>query len=94
MWFNWEELNKPQAQTEKNLEWFPRMRAISLVSSEAEGEQNEMRSLQEKLDSTVSLVSLLSTQLAELKEQMTEQRKNKQRLGFLGPQSNPHIPSH
>ncbi|CAL9697413.1 unnamed protein product [Knipowitschia caucasica] len=83
-----------QMIAEKNLEWFPRMRAISLVSSEAEGEQNEMRSLQEKLDSTVSLVSLLSTQLAELKEQMTEQRKNKQRLGFLGPQSNPHIPSH
>ncbi|KAL7871156.1 hypothetical protein SRHO_G00086530 [Serrasalmus rhombeus] len=78
---------------EKNLDWFPRMRAMSLVSSEGESEQNEMRSLQEKLDTTVTLVSQLSAQLAELKEQMTEQRKNKQRMGFLGPpQANHHMP--
>ncbi|KAM8861047.1 inositol 1,4,5-trisphosphate-gated calcium channel ITPR2 [Synchiropus picturatus] len=70
---------------ERNLDWFPRMRAMSLVSSEGDSEQNEMRSLQEKLESTVSLVTQLSGQLAELKESMTEQRKNKQRLGFLGP---------
>ena len=55
---------------EKNLEWFPRMRAMSLVSSEGDNEQNEMRSLQEKLDSTVTLVSQLSSQLSELKEQV------------------------
>ncbi|XP_034541174.1 inositol 1,4,5-trisphosphate receptor type 2 isoform X3 [Notolabrus celidotus] len=84
-----------QMIAEKNLEWFPRMRAMSLVSSEGDNEQNEMRSLQEKLDSTVTLVAQLSGQLFELKEQMTEQRKNKQRLGFLGPpQSNHHIPTH
>uniref|UniRef100_A0A3Q3J9U7 Inositol 1,4,5-trisphosphate receptor n=1 Tax=Monopterus albus TaxID=43700 RepID=A0A3Q3J9U7_MONAL len=84
-----------QMIAEKNLEWFPRMRAMSLVSSEGDNEQNEMRCLQEKLDNTVSLVAQLSGQLAELKEQMTEQRKNKQRLGFLGPpQTNHHIPSH
>ncbi|XP_061085026.1 inositol 1,4,5-trisphosphate receptor type 2 [Conger conger] len=84
-----------QMVREKNLDWFPRMRAMSLVSSEGEGEQNEIRSLQDRLDSTLSLVSLLSTQLAELKEQMTEQRKNKQRLGFLGPpQVNHHISAH
>lgn len=78
---------------EKNLDWFPRMRAMSLVSSEGESEQNEIRSLQERLDTTVALVAQLSSQLAELKEQMTEQRKNKQRLGFLGPsQNNHHIP--
>ena len=46
------------------------MRAMSLVSSEADNEQNEMRSLQEKLASTVTLVSQLSGQLAELKEQV------------------------
>ncbi|KAG5830491.1 hypothetical protein ANANG_G00311190 [Anguilla anguilla] len=80
---------------EKNLDWFPRMRAMSLVSSEGDGEQNEIRSLQERLDGTLSLVSLLSAQLAELKEQMTEQRKNKQRMGFLGPpQVNHHISAH
>ncbi|XP_036962516.1 inositol 1,4,5-trisphosphate receptor type 2 isoform X1 [Acanthopagrus latus] len=84
-----------QMIAEKNLEWFPRMRAMSLVSSEGDNEQNEMRSLQEKLDSTVTLVSQLSSQLSELKEQMTEQRKNKQRLGFLGPpQPNHHIAAH
>ncbi|KAF5897541.1 inositol 1,4,5-trisphosphate receptor type 2 isoform X2, partial [Clarias magur] len=78
---------------EKNLDWFPRMRAMSLVSSEGESEQNEMRLLQEKLDTTVTLVAQLSAQLAELKEQMTEQRKNKQRMGFLGPtQANHHMP--
>lgn len=46
------------------------MRAMSLVSSEGDNEQNEMRSLQEKLDNTVTLVAQLSGQLAELKEQV------------------------
>uniref|UniRef100_A0A3Q2GCX6 Inositol 1,4,5-trisphosphate receptor n=1 Tax=Cyprinodon variegatus TaxID=28743 RepID=A0A3Q2GCX6_CYPVA len=84
-----------QMIAEKNLDWFPRMRAMSLVSNEGDNEQNEIRSLQEKLENTVTLVSQLSSQLYELKEQMTEQRKNKQRLGFLGPpQLNHHIPTH
>uniref|UniRef100_A0A8C1LWR3 Inositol 1,4,5-trisphosphate receptor n=1 Tax=Cyprinus carpio TaxID=7962 RepID=A0A8C1LWR3_CYPCA len=69
---------------EHNLDWFPRMRAMSLVSSDAEGEQNEIRNLQEKLESTMKLVTNLSCQLTELKEQMTEQRKQKQRIGLLG----------
>ncbi|CAB1422671.1 unnamed protein product [Pleuronectes platessa] len=67
-----------------NLDWFPRMRAMSLVSSDADGEQNEIRNLQEKLETTMKLVSNLSGQLTELKEQMTEQRKQKQRIGLLG----------
>ncbi|KAG8513818.1 Inositol 1,4,5-trisphosphate receptor type 2 [Galemys pyrenaicus] len=58
--------------TEKNLDWFPRMRAMSLVCNEGDSEQNEIRSLQEKLESTMSLVKQLSGQLAELKEQMLE----------------------
>ncbi|KAG6939316.1 inositol 1,4,5-trisphosphate receptor type 1 [Chelydra serpentina] len=69
---------------ERNLDWFPRMRAMSLVSSDSEGEQNELRNLQEKLDSTMKLVTNLSGQLSELKDQMTEQRKQKQRIGLLG----------
>ncbi|XP_072571400.1 inositol 1,4,5-trisphosphate-gated calcium channel ITPR1 isoform X5 [Paramormyrops kingsleyae] len=69
---------------EHNLDWFPRMRAMSLVSSDGDGEQNEIRNLQEKLESTMKLVSNLSGQLTELKEQMTEQRKQKQRIGLLG----------
>uniref|UniRef100_H0XR47 Inositol 1,4,5-trisphosphate receptor n=1 Tax=Otolemur garnettii TaxID=30611 RepID=H0XR47_OTOGA len=67
----------------KNLDWFPRMRAMSLVSNEGEGEQNEIRILQDKLNSTMKLVSHLTAQLNELKEQMTEQRKRRQRLGFV-----------
>uniref|UniRef100_A0A674JBD5 Inositol 1,4,5-trisphosphate receptor n=1 Tax=Terrapene triunguis TaxID=2587831 RepID=A0A674JBD5_9SAUR len=54
----------------KNLDWFPRMRAMSLVSNEGEGEQNELRSLQDKLNSTMKLVSHLTSQLNELKEQV------------------------
>ncbi|XP_017949173.1 inositol 1,4,5-trisphosphate receptor type 1 isoform X4 [Xenopus tropicalis] len=69
---------------ERNLDWFPRMRAMSLVSSDSEGEQNELRNLQEKLESTMRLVTNLSSQLSELKDQMTEQRKQKQRIGLLG----------
>ncbi|KAJ8361136.1 hypothetical protein SKAU_G00176610 [Synaphobranchus kaupii] len=69
---------------EHNLDWFPRMRAMSLVSMDGEGEQNEIRNLQDKLESTMKLVSNLSGQLTELKEQMTEQRKQKQRIGLLG----------
>jgi len=72
---------------EHDLEWFPRMRAMSLAMDEGESEQNEMRSLQEKLESTTRLVFTLSQQLSELKEQMTEQRKQKQRIGLLGPHS-------
>uniref|UniRef100_A0A8C6RDC5 Inositol 1,4,5-trisphosphate receptor n=1 Tax=Nannospalax galili TaxID=1026970 RepID=A0A8C6RDC5_NANGA len=71
----------------KNLDWFPRMRAMSLVSNEGEGEQNEIRILQEKLGSTMKLVSHLTAQLNELKEQMTEQRKRRQRLGFVDVQN-------
>lgn len=55
---------------EKNLDWFPRMRAMSLVSNEGDSEQNEIRNLHERLESTMSLVKQLSSQLAELKEQV------------------------
>uniref|UniRef100_A0A8D0EFR4 Inositol 1,4,5-trisphosphate receptor n=1 Tax=Salvator merianae TaxID=96440 RepID=A0A8D0EFR4_SALMN len=71
----------------KNLDWFPRMRAMSLVSNEGEGEQNEIRCLQDKLNSTMKLVSHLTSQLNELKEQMTAQRKRRQRMGFVDVQN-------
>lgn len=44
---------------------------MSLVSNEGDGEQNEIRSLQERLESTMNLVKQLSGQLAELKEQVS-----------------------
>lgn len=56
---------------ERNLDWFPRMRAMSLISTEdSESEQNEMRQLNEKLDQTNKLITLLSQQLMELREQV------------------------
>uniref|UniRef100_A0A670XWA4 Inositol 1,4,5-trisphosphate receptor n=1 Tax=Pseudonaja textilis TaxID=8673 RepID=A0A670XWA4_PSETE len=67
---------------ERNLDWFPRMRAMSLVSSDSEGEQNELRNLQEKLDSTMKLVSNLSSQLTELKDQRIWRRMS-QNLGLV-----------
>uniref|UniRef100_A0A8C0EPP2 Inositol 1,4,5-trisphosphate receptor n=1 Tax=Bubo bubo TaxID=30461 RepID=A0A8C0EPP2_BUBBB len=60
-----------QMIVEKNLDWFPRMRAMSLVSNEGDSEQNEIRNLQERLETTMSLVKQLSSQLAELKEQVS-----------------------
>lgn len=53
---------------------------MSLVSSDAEGEQNEIRSLQEKLESTMRLVANLSGQLTELKEQVENDVTVKQAL--------------
>ncbi|KAL5260489.1 hypothetical protein ACHWQZ_G010582 [Mnemiopsis leidyi] len=68
----------------KKLDWFPRMRAMSLCSDEAENDQNEFRDLKVTLESTRSHVESLSKQLQELKDQMTQQRKQKQRTSLLG----------
>ncbi|XP_019760467.2 inositol 1,4,5-trisphosphate receptor [Dendroctonus ponderosae] len=70
-----------------NLDWFPRLRAMSLAAVEGDGEQIELRSLQSVLENTQSLVKNLSHQLMELKEQMAEQRKQKHRLGLLSSAS-------
>lgn len=42
---------------------------MSLVVTDGDGEQNEMRMLQDKLASTMKVVTTLTTQLTELKEQ-------------------------
>ncbi|KAL0272305.1 UNVERIFIED_CONTAM: hypothetical protein PYX00_005334 [Menopon gallinae] len=70
-----------------NLDWFPRLRAMSLAVHESEGEQMELKSLQTQLEATQNLISYLSQQLTELKDQMTEQRKHKQRIGLLNSTS-------
>ncbi|XP_037540503.1 inositol 1,4,5-trisphosphate receptor type 3 [Nematolebias whitei] len=70
-----------------NLDWFPRMQAMSLVVTDGDGEQNEMRMLQDKLANTMNVVMTLTAQLNELKEQMTEQRKRRQRMGFVDVQA-------
>uniref|UniRef100_A0ABD2XM03 Inositol 1,4,5-trisphosphate receptor n=1 Tax=Trichogramma kaykai TaxID=54128 RepID=A0ABD2XM03_9HYME len=68
---------------DRNLDWFPRLRAKSLAADEGEGEQVELRSLAGQLEMTQQLVKALSNQLTELRDQMTEQRKQKQRAGLL-----------
>ena len=65
------------------MEWFPRLRAISLAVEEVEGEQNEWRTLHDELEATQELVKTLSNQLSDLCDQMAEQRKQKQRIGLL-----------
>ncbi|KAJ8936452.1 hypothetical protein NQ314_012314 [Rhamnusium bicolor] len=70
-----------------NLEWFPRLRAISLAAVEKEGEQIELKGLHAQLLNTQVLVTTLSQQLMELKDQMAEQRKNKKRIGLLSSAS-------
>lgn len=70
-----------------NLDWFPRLRAMSLAAVEGDGEQIEFRSFQAQLESTQILVTNLSQQLMELKDQMAEQRKQKQRIGLLNSAS-------
>jgi len=68
---------------EKNLDWFPYQRCMSLSVEDTENEQNEIRRLQGQLEDTNTLVRTLSMQLAELRDQMMEQRKHKQKYGFL-----------
>ena len=57
----------------KNLDWFPRLRAISLAAAEQDSEdaeQSEKRSLLSQLEITQTMVSNLSRQLMDLKEQV------------------------
>lgn len=56
------------------LDWFPRLRAISLAAVEVSEEQIELRSLQAQLETTQLIVTRLSEQLMELKDHMTAQR--------------------
>ena len=55
---------------DRNLDWFPRLRAKSLAADEGEGEQVELRSLQSQLETTQHLVKCLSQQLTELRDQV------------------------
>lgn len=53
-----------------NLDWFPRMRAMSLTTEQAGESQEEGRALQELLASTLLHVETLSNQLDDLKKQV------------------------
>lgn len=57
---------------DRNLDWFPRLRAMSLAADDGEGEQNEFRTLQSQLEVTQKLIATLSQQLFELKDQVLQ----------------------
>lgn len=63
----------------KNLEFFPRMRAMSLDTFNKVDEDNEMNYMKERLEATNNLVLSLSKQIEELKESIVEFRKNDNR---------------
>ncbi|CAH0731501.1 unnamed protein product, partial [Brenthis ino] len=71
-----------------NLDWFPRLRALSLVGGgEGEGGELELRNLQAQLERAQAAVRALTDLLTDLRDQMTEQRKQKQRIGLLNSTS-------
>lgn len=53
---------------------------MSLVVTDGDGEQNEMRMLQDKLEMSMKVVITLTAQLNELKEQVWTQKRGR---GFL-----------
>ena len=55
---------------------------FTAVLEKEEGEQNEWRTLHNQLEGAQALIKTLSSQLSELRDQMTEQRKQKQRIGL------------
>uniref|UniRef100_W4VS92 Inositol 1,4,5-trisphosphate receptor n=1 Tax=Corethrella appendiculata TaxID=1370023 RepID=W4VS92_9DIPT len=67
------------------LDWFPRLRAMSLAAVDGDGEQIELRSLKNLLESNHIAVRELTLQIMELENKMTEQRKQRQRHALLNP---------
>ncbi|XP_065090606.1 inositol 1,4,5-trisphosphate receptor isoform X1 [Ochlerotatus camptorhynchus] len=66
-------------------DWFPRLRAMSLAAVDGDGEQIELRSLKNLLETNHIAVRELTTQIMELENKMTEQRKQRQRHALLNP---------
>ena len=63
---------------ERNLDWFPRMRALSLdteinesMNDDSHGNSDDVKMLQSSLEMTQQLVMTLSQQLTELREQVS-----------------------
>lgn len=68
---------------ERNLDWFPRMRAMSLAADDAETEQNEMRAMQLQLDQTQKLLLQVTQQLSDVKEQVCNATLANLSLAFI-----------
>ncbi|KAI1296916.1 Inositol 1,4,5-trisphosphate receptor type 1 [Halotydeus destructor] len=72
---------------DRNNDWFPRMRTMSLdINDNTEDENNEIKSLQVSLEGAMRLVSQLSQQIVELRDQLGEERRMVRR-GILSSSS-------
>ncbi|RNA42187.1 inositol 1-4-5-trisphosphate receptor isoform X1 [Brachionus plicatilis] len=71
-----------QCIKDKSLEWFPRMRAMSLDKLDRSDEENEINFLKNKLEETNSMMSSLNKQLEEIKESLRDKRKPNEDLSF------------
>ena len=60
----------PFVVQKRDVEWFPRMQAMSLLTEEMEGEQNEIALLRSQLTETNDLVKVLSAQLGDLRQRV------------------------
>jgi hypothetical protein len=72
--------DKLQSGKTSTLDWFPRLRAMSLTLEEdTSGEQHDIRALHGLLQDTLAEVKTLSTQLNTLRQQMNQQRNRRER---------------
>lgn len=69
------------------LDWFPRMQAMSLKAVDEAEENSDVRTLCQQLEHTTTLVAQLSKQLQDLQDQVTEQRRKQQRLNIINPRT-------
>lgn len=59
-----------------DLDWFPRLRCLSLSQEDGETEQNDLRMLRDQLKHTNTLVEQLSDQLKDLKAKVHSSLEN------------------
>ncbi|XP_055338282.1 inositol 1,4,5-trisphosphate receptor type 1-like [Paramacrobiotus metropolitanus] len=66
----------------KKLDWFPRLRTISLNADIHESEMND-RLTSDQLKHVMDAIAILSSQLQDLKRQMSQQKNRRERLKYL-----------
>lgn len=71
----------------RNLEWFPRMRAISLDTSGKEEEENELCFLRKSLELSNNSVTNLGKQVEDLKDLIMSKWKKEDQMSFRGTSS-------
>ena len=60
----------PFTVQKRDVEWFPHMQAMLLLTEEMEGEQNEIALLRSQMTETNNLVKVLSAQLGDLQQRV------------------------